>query len=121
MKYRKKPVLTEATQWFKNGDHPQDQSLPVEKTGESPGLTEGKVVRFFQSLNIPGGRFCPKCGNVMQRHGVMTGLNGEEIVCPGDYIVTDRKGRHYLLTAVDFEAQYEPYESTPTPMVTNEA
>lgn len=22
MKYRKKPVVVEATQWFKNGDHP---------------------------------------------------------------------------------------------------
>ena len=24
MKYRKKPVVIEATQWFKNGDHPND-------------------------------------------------------------------------------------------------
>lgn len=24
MKYRKKPVVIEATQWFKNGDHPED-------------------------------------------------------------------------------------------------
>ena len=26
MKYRKKPVVVEATQWFKNGDHPLDYS-----------------------------------------------------------------------------------------------
>lgn len=26
MKYRKKPVVIEATQWFKNGDHPLDYS-----------------------------------------------------------------------------------------------
>jgi hypothetical protein len=116
MKYSKKPVLTEATQWFKNGDHPQDQSLPVEKTGESPGLSEGKVVQFFRSLTIPTGRFCPDCGNIMQRHGILDGLNGEETVCPGDYIVTDRKGRRYRLKAVDFEAMYEPYEPTATPM-----
>ena len=24
MRYRKKPIVIEATQWFKNGDHPQD-------------------------------------------------------------------------------------------------
>jgi hypothetical protein len=123
MKYRKKPTLTEATQWFKNGDHPQDQSKPVEKAGGSPGLTEGKVVRFFRSTNIPGGRFCPHCGNVMQRHGILDGLNGEETICPGDYIVTDSKGRFYRLPAAIFEAQYEPYEPAahPTPMLSNEA
>lgn len=110
MKYRKKPVLTEATQWFQNGDHPQDKSEPVEKTEGSPGLTEGKVVRYFRSLNIPGGRFCSNCGNVMQKHGTLDGPNGEETVCPGDYIVTDRKGHYYVLKALDFEAQYEPYE-----------
>jgi hypothetical protein len=121
VKYRKKPTLTEATQWFKNGDHPQDQSAPVEKAGGSPGLTEGKVVRYFRSLNIPGGRFCPDCGNVMQKHGILNGLNGEETVCPGDYIVTNLKGQYYILKPADFEAMYEPYEATPTPMVSNEA
>lgn len=111
MKYRKKPALTEATQWFKNGDHPQDQTTLVEKAGKSPELSEGKVVRYFRSLKIPGGRFCPDCGNVMQKHGILDGLNGEETVCPGDYIVSDRKGRYYRLSAVEFEAMYEPYES----------
>ena len=24
MKFRKKPVVIDATQWFKNGDHPDD-------------------------------------------------------------------------------------------------
>lgn len=24
-RYRKKPVVVEATQWFKNGDHPEDE------------------------------------------------------------------------------------------------
>jgi len=51
----------------------------------------------------------------MQKHGTIEGLNGEETVCPGDYIVTDRKGRYYVLKAVDFEAQYEPYNQTPHP------
>lgn len=115
MKYRKKPTLTEATQWFRNGDHPEDKAEPIDGPDGGQKLTEGKVVRFFRSLNIPGGRFCPDCGNVMQKHGeIIDGRNGEaEIVCPGDYIVTDFKGRHYKLSAAEFEAMYEPY--TPTP------
>lgn len=115
MKYRKKPALTEATQWFKNGDHPQDKSKPVAHSRGSSGLSEGKVVKYFRSLNIPGGRFCPNCGNVMQKHGILDGLNGEETVCPGDYIVTHPKGHYYVVKTVDFEAMYEPYEVTATP------
>jgi hypothetical protein len=119
MKYRKKPTLTEATQWFGNGDHPRDESTPIKLAGGAEDLSEGKIVRYFRSLNIPGGRFCPNCGNAMQKHGILDGLNGEEIVCPGDYIVLDQKGRYYRLSAGEFEAQYEPYEamahSTQTP------
>ena len=116
MKYRKKPILTEATQWFVNGDHPQDRSTPIDNPDGPQRLTEGKVVRYFRSLNIPGGRFCPKCGNVMQQHGLLDGLNGEEIVCPGNYIVTDQKGNYYLLKSKEFEAMYEPYEPIPQPL-----
>ena len=109
MKYRKKPILIEATRWFKNGDHPNDESTPIDGPDESQRITEGKVVRYFQRLNIPGGRFCPECGNIMQRHGILDGLNGEEVICPGDYVVTNPKGQYYRLRAVEFEAQYEPY------------
>lgn len=115
MKYRKKPVLTEATQWFKNGDHPQDDSEQIERES-STVLSEGKVVRHFRSLNIPGGRFCPICGNVMHKHGLLDGetaLNPEELVCPGDYIVTHPKGKYYRLHPEEFEAMFEPYEPAP--------
>ncbi len=27
MKFKKKPVIIDATQWFKNGDHPEDKSI----------------------------------------------------------------------------------------------
>ena len=110
MKYRKKPALTEAIQWFKNGDHPQDESKGIELTGGRWGLSEGQVVRYFRRLNIPGDRFCPDCGNLMHRHGLLDGVNGEEVICPGDYIVTNRKGKHYKLSSIEFETMYEPYE-----------
>lgn len=115
MKYRKKPALTEATQWFKNGDHPEDQAKEV-KRGSASTLSEGKVVMHWRSLNIPGGRFCPLCGNVMHKHGVLnedTAVNPEEVVCPGDYIVTHLKGKYYRLHPEEFEAMFEPYIPTP--------
>lgn len=112
-KYRKKPTLTEATQWFKNGDHPQDKSEPIDGPDGPAKLTEGKVVRYFKSIHIPGGRFCEHCGKVMQHHGMLNTVNGEEIVCPGDYIVTDIKGRYYLLKPDVFEAMYERYDPAP--------
>jgi hypothetical protein len=34
MKYRKKPVVIEATQWFKHGDHPKVTIMP--RGQESP-------------------------------------------------------------------------------------
>lgn len=38
MKYRKKPVVIEATQWFNHGDHPavKDLGVPVILTLEGP-------------------------------------------------------------------------------------
>lgn len=103
-------ILTEATQWFKNGDHPEDRSTPIDSGDGPQRLTEGKVVRFFESLNIPGGKFCPDCGNPMRKHGILHGLNGkEENICPGDYIVTDRQhGGYYRMPAGEFESMYEP-------------
>lgn len=115
MKYRKKPPVVEATQWWRNGDHPQDKSKSVDTAGGGTTLTEGKVVRYFRRLNVPGNRFCQECGQIMQRHGLLNGLNGEEVICPGDYIVTNKQGLLYRMRSVDFEAQYEPYDTVAHP------
>lgn len=124
MKYRKKSLLIEATQWLKNGDHPQDESTLIERPGRAPELTEGKVVRHFRSLdslesldplNTSGKRFCPICGNAMAMHGLLDGMNGEEYICPGDYIVTNRNGLYYRMSRGEFESQYELYAPPPRP------
>lgn len=121
MKYRKKPILTEATQWFRNGDHPLDERKRIDGPDGGTRFTEGMIVKFFRSLKIPGERFCPKCGNAMQNHGMLEGLNGEEIVCPGDYIVTKRDGTMYRMSAEEFEEQYELYEPPAHPSPRTEA
>lgn len=120
MKYRKKTSLIEATQWLQNGDHPEDESEPIEHAG----LSEGKIVGYYRSLDamdaldalnteLSGNQYCPHCGNRMRNHGVLDGVNGEEFVCPGDYIVTDRNGLYYRLSRGEFESQYEPYVRPP--------
>lgn len=44
----------------------------------------------------------------MRTHGILDGPNGDENVCPGDYIVTDRqKGHFYRMPAAQFESLYE--------------
>lgn len=94
MKYRKKPVVVEATQWFKVGDHPEDE----------PNI---KVVRRFISLDIVSSTICKHCERVMEVHGWIDTLEGGHIVCPGDYIITGVKGERYPCKPDIFEATYE--------------
>lgn len=114
--YQKKPPVVEATQWFRNGDHPMDNSRPIDRPDGDEMLTEGFVVKFFSWFHIPGDRFCPECGNAMKRHGIIEGLNGEEeLVHPGDYIVTNAKGRFYRRSQKEFEEMYDPVVPVETP------
>lgn len=110
-KFKKRPVLIEATQWFHNGDHPQDEVAPIEAPGGPSRHSEGQVVRHFRSLNIPGDRICAACGNPMKLHGELFDptKGSEDLVCPGDYIVTDSKGSYYRVSPQIFETMYEPY------------
>ena len=94
MRYRKKSSVTEATQWLRHGDHSQVQNLPAPEFPENP--------------------YCPTCGNYMHRHGLLDGANGEEVICPSDYIVIDRQGLPYRLTRGEFESQYEVYVRPPS-------
>lgn len=62
MKYRKKPVVIEATQWFKNGDHPLDGNERFDRGEFKDELYEGKVVRYYRHPDITGLTICSKCG-----------------------------------------------------------
>ena len=65
MKYRKKPVVVEATQWFEHGDHPE-----VKRTAYSP--TDG----WIQTLE--GGHV------VSPGDYIITGVKGEHYPCKPD-------------------------------------
>jgi len=121
MKYRKKPVIVEATQWFKNGDHSQDfskEEVGYEKgelktwTGEEVKANgwEGQIVRYYRKPECDGQRPCQNCGMIMHLHGWIDTLEGGHTVCPGDFIITGIKGEHYPCKPDIFEATYEKVE-----------
>lgn len=105
MKFRKKPVEIEATQWFKIGDHPQDNSVP--DGAPASGLTDGKVVRRTRVSHSVRRTECPECGLLLRMHGFVDTLEGGHRVCPGDWIITGVQGEHYPCKPDIFEETYE--------------
>ena len=116
--FRKKPVVIEATQWFKNGDHPDDYK--ERRSGFEGGhLTtfspehakakgwEGDVVRYYRTPDTPSTRRCEHCGTIMHEHGWIDTLEGGHIVCPGDWIITGVKGERYPCKPDIFAATYD--------------
>ena len=94
MKYRKKPVVVEATQWLKPGDH--------------------MAVSGLRGVTLTCDFRCPKCGDSWGKHGAIytmeTREGGEHVVCPGDWIITGVKGEHYACKPDIFAATYEPVD-----------
>ena len=113
MKYRKIPVVIEATQWHKNGDHPLDECALV----DGRFLSEGKVVRYFRRPDVPGGKPCEYCGKRMDDHGWIDGArNGgaECTVCPGDWVITGVNGEYYPCKPDIFAKTYKPADESVT-------
>jgi hypothetical protein len=101
-KYRKKGGVVDAVQWFKNGDHPDDDC-------SSQG--EGHVVRYYRHPILVGNAMCAMCRYTMHVHGwIEMHREGGRVVCPGDFIVTDAKGERYPCKPDVFAATFEPVE-----------
>ncbi len=106
--YRKKPVVVQAAQWLKNGDHPQDESTMITPHRGKPFLSEGKVVRRFRHPSKSGELGCEHCAIRLHEHGWIDTKEGGHIVCPGDYVITGVKGEKYQCKPDIFAATYEP-------------
>jgi len=104
-KYRKRPIVIEATQWFTNGDHPEDGAAR-----EHPDTREGEVVRYYRRPPLPGYGLCEVCKLTMYKHGWVDTLEGGHTVCPGDWIITGVAGEHYPCKPDIFEKTYQPVE-----------
>lgn len=118
MKYRKKPVVIEASQWFANGDHPKDYETVVHgfENGQLHEFSpehrrandwEGSIVRRYRTPDMDGESACKHCGRIMHVHGWIETLEGGHIVCPGDWIITGVQGEHYPCKPDIFAATYE--------------
>lgn len=107
MKFRKLPVVIDATQWFKNGDHPLDDVFRVfEDTGVRPTKPrEGSIVRYYRCPEHA--THCEHCGKLMHDHGWIATLEGGHIVCPGDWIITGVADERYPCKPDIFESTYE--------------
>jgi hypothetical protein len=126
MKFRKKPVVIEAAQWHKNGDHPEDYAKDREGFQGGALVTfsgqhakahswEGGVVRYYRRPDGDGQQLCKHCGQIMHVHGWLDTLEGGHIVCPGDWVITGVQGEHYPCKPDIFAATYEPAEPTTSP------
>lgn len=107
-RFRKRPVIVAAAQWFQNGDHPDDGRETF--TSVADGLShrcEGRVVRYFRRPDVPGTAACPACGRPFHVHGWLDTLEGGHRVCPGDWIITGVQGERYPCKPDVFAATYE--------------
>lgn len=85
----------EATQWFKNGDHPEDNSKEI-MGSSGPFLSEGNVVRRYRRPDVPGNSACKDCGEIMHKHGWID-QDVEFVVCPGDFVVDGINGLYIVV------------------------
>lgn len=106
-KFRKKPVVITAAQWFKNGDHPDDATARMQPEIED---CEGAVVRYYRHPRVPGDSLCEQCGKPHHDHGWIDTLEQGHRVCPGDWIITGVQGERYPCKPDIFAATYEPVE-----------
>jgi hypothetical protein len=82
MKYRRKPLVVDATPWLRPGDHPA-VTYPVPA-----------------HVAIPAGRDCTQLGAIETLEGWM-------LVSPGDLIVRGVHGEHYACKPEIFRKTYE--------------
>jgi len=111
MRFKTRRIEVEATRWFRNGDHPEDESVPVEDDGSVvqgkwDELTEGKVVRRFRHPGHPGHDHCPICHEVNHLHGWIDSGGDGQTVCPGDWVVTLPGGQRVACPHAFFSKAY---------------
>lgn len=77
--------VVDAYQWFKDGDHPNDEAILL----PNGNMSEGKVVGFYRKVDDEARR-CAACGRAMYEHGM---LNNTQ-VCPGFWVLTKEDGTY---------------------------
>ncbi len=97
MKFRKKPVVIDAFQWEGGKEWVPVAYPPKGMVGVREWLKAGTL--------------CTICRQKLGLHGSMITLespDGEQRVCPGDWIITGVKGETYPCKPDIFEQTYDP-------------
>lgn len=114
MKATKKPVEIDAVQWFTDGDHDSVglwRYPPVDPdTGEVTAGVEGIFMGQMPHSEVPKKFRRESCPTPMFEHGYIETLEGDHIVCPGDWIITGIAGEHYPCKPDIFARTYD-YEA----------
>ena len=103
-KWRKRPVIVEACQWF-----PYRDNEPMLYEVVTPYLS-AENCKLPDRVNVDGGSPCLVCGKQMFDHGWIATLEGGHIVCPSDWIITGVKGERYPCKPDIFREMYDRVE-----------
>lgn len=99
-KYRKKPVVVDAVQWWPPSDPRHDPSMVTHRKGNTVSPPDYRQAGdLFQFSEIPG------MGDDIFMLAVTKGDHVR--VHPGDWIITGVEGEKYPCKASVFEATYE--------------
>lgn len=95
MKFKKKPIVVDAYQWFKVSEYVEGEDRDVD---------------YFRHPKIHGSEECQSCGYTMHDHGWIDTLEGGHTVCVGDWVITGIFAEKYPCKPYVFEATYEKVE-----------
>lgn len=85
-----------AFQWFAvNPDHPEMH----------------QAVRYYRNPDFSGDSRCSHCGRLMHAHGWLDKPVEDQVVCPGDWVVTIPGGARFVLPNPTFTALFETKEN----------
>lgn len=86
------PETLDAKQWFKHGDDDRVTVCPY--------------------LEIEAEYLCPTCGKLADRsHGLIFIAGENQIICPGDWILTDDSGYFCICTDETFQKKFTKTEN----------
>ena len=97
MKFRKRPIVIEAEQFW-----PDKKPWPVGV--EPPPCRCSELAQ--------DGRICEQCKPNGRKYGIISTLEGLMEVSPGDWVITGVKGERYPCKPDIFNQTYEPVESS---------
>ena len=90
MRFRKRPIIVDAVQWYPPGDPRHDPTTPVSNPLARP-VVQGTIVRVCYGPDV---------------YALRT-VDGPAMLVPGDWIITDEGGRKTRCASEEFDKTYD--------------